>query len=184
MQTRLKWIAGGVVALCVIALCGAVAFYFIIPQEPSYNSWYAGGVSHCITSFGFTCGEIFYIGATGNLSVSMGQRTWQTWTGWAVGYASNETVQPASGPPSIQFVPVQGAATLASGRNATALMTVPDALRPDPRWPLISGSVWVCYTTDGGVTGMAGGDGTCTPLGNPNAHVTYAKAISFRTIAN
>ena len=178
MKKTNKWGLG-----VLLSLCGLLILYLFLSQEPLFNGFgTGGGITYCNVNPGYFCENVVYSNSTSNLTVLMAQNTWQTWTGWAVGYASNTTTLNTNGIPSITFSPVPGAARLVSGQKVQLSINVSPGSRPNATsLYLMSGSIWVCYTKDSGVTGMIGGKGTCTPIGNVNAVVKYAEAFSLRT---
>lgn len=181
MKKTTKWVLGGGLSLCLL-----VSLYFFLSQEPTFNSWQGGGgVEYCTSYVGYYCKFVEYSGATGNLTVVFGQNTWQTWTGWAVGYASNMTASAPTDMSSIIFSPVPGVIQLSSGQEVTVSGNILPASKSNTKLgTLTSGNIWVCYTTASGVTGMSGGKGTCTPTGNVNAEVKYIRIVALRGMAS
>jgi hypothetical protein len=118
----------------------------------------------CIAAAGYSCSGVAYSGSA--LAFNFAQNTGANWTGWEAAYVPANTSTTASGIPNVAFVPM---GRLASGQSEQV------SLPAQAQYGKLSGTVWVCYTTQG-----AGISGSCIPTGGvASAQVEYAQVAAL-----
>ncbi len=134
---------------------------------------------NCTAKSNFYCTELFYSHHTGNLTIIVRQNTGQTWTGWAIGYAPNETYA-LVGMPTVNFVTVPNSTPFYSGHSIKIPSGILFASQPETIVGTSTvGGLWVCYTKSKGVTNILGGNSICIPQGNSSAIVEYTEIATL-----
>jgi hypothetical protein len=133
---------------------------------------------NCVANTGFYCSDLKYLHVTGNLIVTVGQNTGDSWSAWAIGYAPNGT-ETLSGIPKIRFSAVPNSSKLYSGQRINITSDILSVSSPKTTIGMYtSGGIWVCFSKANNVT-IIGGIGGCTPQGNSSAKVYYVEIATL-----
>lgn len=164
-----------------------IAVLVIVTVIILINDWLFASITYipfnCGTIYGYNCNPAYHA-ATGYLSVTIKQNTQHTWTGWAIAYAPNGKGTMINGVPNVTFSEIPNATALPPLVNVVVSGNI--LMASNGMVPIgtpTAGTIWICYTTANNVTGMLGGRGTCTPIGNQSAQVTFIQLAKLNTQA-
>jgi hypothetical protein len=164
-------------AILILALI--VGVYILVTQVGIFSTGNPQ-IPSCVASSNYYCTDLVYSHITGNLTLTLRQDTNVTWTSWAIAYAPQGTTFNATGAPKVAFSTVSDALILPSGQKIKITTNILPVSSPNtPIGTLTAGTIYVCYTTAGGVNGMLVGNGICTPQGNINATVKYVQLATL-----
>ncbi len=165
-----------IAVLAIIVLC--IIFSLSLFSVPGVLG------TSCTANQGFYCNGLNYSEHTGNLTVTIGQNTGQTWVGWAIGYAPNVT-NATTGTPMIKFSAASSSPTLYSGQKAGIPSGILSVSKSGTTLGTFTfGSLWICYTKSKGVTKIIGGTGVCVPQGNSSAIMNYVEIATLEAKAS
>jgi hypothetical protein len=162
-----------------VALVTIIFGVFITTESGFRGDAFCG--TGCIASSGFYCSGLSYSHATGNLTMTLGQATGQSWQAWGVAYVPQGTSL-SEGIPDVTFIPVNDAdGALPSG--ATRVVSLPASAPDTPVGRAISGAIWACYVVQspdnsGAMMRGNGPGGGCTSSEGTPEYVMIATLTS------